>query len=379
MTASSLCIATSRAISRSAGWAGTIILQQPTEYAYVPGPQNPTRHDYHWSGHARVIRSWLGFFWPLVSPGHCAGWPDGPTRSPSMATARRPVTTRTTRTTRSSSRSPLLAKLASLPSASKKWPGASASARNYRPPWPAVIAWPRWEPWRPVSPTKSNNPLTTILGYAKLLAEGKDDDHPRSHGARTHRRRSRAHERHHWQSPRLFRAAIAAVRDRPPASPISTRRCATPPILLVPQLRRTRVHLDMQLGDDLPMVGASRHALQQVFVNLVQNAAQAMPQGRYGCDCQRHDTWRYRGRSNCERPGTWHPSGTCEGRIFDPFVTSKEAEAGTGLGLAVCKHLVTSAGGSIDVASGAGGRGARFRLVLPIAQAAAPSKNSRKK
>ena len=53
--------------------------------------------------------------------------------------------------------------------------------------------------------------------------------------------------------------------------------------------------------------------------------------------------------------------------MFDPFFTTKAAGAGTGLGLAVCKHLVTTAGGSIEVADGPGGKGAEFRIVLPNA------------
>ena len=54
-------------------------------------------------------------------------------------------------------------------------------------------------------------------------------------------------------------------------------------------------------------------------------------------------------------------------RVFDPFFTTKAVGVGTGLGLAVCKHLVTTAGGSIEVGDGAGGRGAEFRLVIPNA------------
>ena len=54
-------------------------------------------------------------------------------------------------------------------------------------------------------------------------------------------------------------------------------------------------------------------------------------------------------------------------RVFDPFFTTKAADAGTGLGLAVCKHLVATAGGSIEVGDGPGGRGAEFRVVIPNA------------
>ena len=52
-------------------------------------------------------------------------------------------------------------------------------------------------------------------------------------------------------------------------------------------------------------------------------------------------------------------------RIFEPFFTTKEPGTGTGLGLAVCKHLVGSFGGSIDARDGPEGKGAQFRVIIP--------------
>jgi signal transduction histidine kinase len=56
-------------------------------------------------------------------------------------------------------------------------------------------------------------------------------------------------------------------------------------------------------------------------------------------------------------------------RVFDPFFTTKAAGVGTGLGLAVCKHLVATAGGALELGDGPGGRGAEFRIVIPNAAA----------
>ncbi|HEY0253650.1 MAG TPA: HAMP domain-containing sensor histidine kinase, partial [Kofleriaceae bacterium] len=51
-------------------------------------------------------------------------------------------------------------------------------------------------------------------------------------------------------------------------------------------------------------------------------------------------------------------------KIFDPFYTTKAPGTGTGLGLAVCKHLVATAGGAIEITDGPDG-GALFRVTLP--------------
>jgi signal transduction histidine kinase len=61
-------------------------------------------------------------------------------------------------------------------------------------------------------------------------------------------------------------------------------------------------------------------------------------------------------------------------RLFEPFVTTKEIGAGTGLGLAVCRGIVESAGGTIGL-SPLEGRGARFVVVLPFAETAHPPRS----
>lgn len=135
--------------------------------------------------------------------------------------------------------------------------------------------------------------------------------------------------------------------------------------LLVPQLRRARVSVDLRLGQPLPEVAAHPHALQQVFVNLVQNAAQAMTGGGEITIEARLVPGQVAVEVLITDQGPGVPPAARK-HIFDPFITTKEA--GTGLGLAVCKHLVTSFRGSIDVTDGAHGRGARFRVVIPLVE-----------
>ena len=205
-----------------------------------------------------------------------------------------------------------------------------------------------------------NNPLTTVLGYAKLLLEDKRDDHPDRPGLALIAEEA---ERMKGIIGTLLDYSRSERAPRPEGATDvndSIRHTAT---LMVPQLRRSRVALDLDLADGLPAAAAGAHALQQVFVNLVQNAAQAMPGGGAVRVTSAFAPGRVAIEVNVTDQGPGVPESERK-RIFEPFVTTKLS--GTGLGLAVCKHLVTSFGGSVDVSDGPAGRGARFRVIIPI-------------
>ena len=114
------------------------------------------------------------------------------------------------------------------------------------------------------------------------------------------------------------------------------------------------------------LVTIEAHALQQVLVNLVQNAAQAMPEGGTITVSAKPAAGGIATLLTVadEGPGV---ATADRARVFDPFFTTKAPSAGTGLGLAVCKHLVATAGGSIEVGDAPNGRGAEFRVVIPNA------------
>jgi len=206
-----------------------------------------------------------------------------------------------------------------------------------------------------------NNPLTTVLGYARLLVEDKPADHP-----------DRAGLELIADEAERMKGIVGGLLDyaRAPkeggAGPadvdVVARHVAA---LLGPQLRRARIAVELAVADALPAVAADPHALQQVLLNLVQNAAHAMPDGG------RVEVVAERGPGDVavvvgvrdQGPGV--PAADRQ-RIFDPFVTSKEAGAGTGLGLAVCKHLVATWGGAIEVGDAPGG-GAELRFTVPVA------------
>jgi signal transduction histidine kinase len=135
--------------------------------------------------------------------------------------------------------------------------------------------------------------------------------------------------------------------------------------LLEPQLRKVRARLVIDVATAAPLA-IEAHALQQVLVNLVQNAGQALADGGAITLATRPAPGGVATLVTVTDDGPGIPPGD-RARVFDPFFTTKAAGVGTGLGLAVCKHLIATAGGSIEVGDGPGGKGAEFRVTIPNA------------
>ncbi|HXG63500.1 MAG TPA: ATP-binding protein, partial [Blastocatellia bacterium] len=133
--------------------------------------------------------------------------------------------------------------------------------------------------------------------------------------------------------------------------------------LLEPQLRNSRVEIVCHYGEDLPAAIASASKLQQVFMNLILNARDAMPNGgRLTIQTRLVDTslvvdFRDTGVGIA-------PENIA--RIYDPFFTTKEVGQGTGLGLALSYGIIQEHGGRIFVESRPG-EGAHFTIKLPTA------------
>jgi two-component system cell cycle sensor histidine kinase/response regulator CckA len=140
---------------------------------------------------------------------------------------------------------------------------------------------------------------------------------------------------------------------------------------------RHRAQLVQALGET-PLVVADDGRLTQVFINLLVNAAHAIPEGR--SDANRI-TVRTRtddqGRAVIEVEDTGKGiSPELQARVFDPFFTTKDVGEGTGLGLSICHGIVDGLGGQISIESPAHPgpqAGTIVRVVLPAAiQPAAP-------
>jgi two-component system, cell cycle sensor histidine kinase and response regulator CckA len=118
----------------------------------------------------------------------------------------------------------------------------------------------------------------------------------------------------------------------------------------------------------VPPVDANEGRLGQVFLNLLVNAAQALPEGQAERN-EIHVTTRLAADRVIVEVSDSGPGIAPDviGRIFDAFFTTKAAGVGTGLGLAICHRIVTDIGGELTVESKVG-QGSTFRVSLPIAR-----------
>lgn len=118
-------------------------------------------------------------------------------------------------------------------------------------------------------------------------------------------------------------------------------------------------------GDDLPLAIGDPHELQQVFLNILNNAYDAIQEtprrGRIEISTCRSDG-HVEIRFSNNGPGIEQPD-----RIFDPFYTTKEVGKGTGLGLSICYGIIHSHGGEIIARNNPDGAGCTFYVRLPAA------------
>ncbi|MBK6766125.1 MAG: PAS domain S-box protein [bacterium] len=131
--------------------------------------------------------------------------------------------------------------------------------------------------------------------------------------------------------------------------------------LLEPQMRQSGVVVEARMASDLPRVMAAATELEQVLINLMLNASQAMSGGgRIVLETAFTET-RVEIRVRDNGPGI---APEIQKRLFEPFVTFREQGGGTGLGLYVSKFLITQHGGELHFESEPGA-GTTFVISLP--------------
>jgi two-component system cell cycle sensor histidine kinase/response regulator CckA len=153
--------------------------------------------------------------------------------------------------------------------------------------------------------------------------------------------------------------------DEERLSPVDVHQVLDSVVMMAANEIRHRAQLHREYGT-VPQVMANEGGLCQVFLNLVVNAAQAIPEGDAHHNAIRLITKRVdMGRVSIEvqDTGSGIPREALT-RIFDPFFTTKPVGVGTGLGLSICHGIITNLGGEISVESELG-KGTTFRVVLP--------------
>jgi len=126
--------------------------------------------------------------------------------------------------------------------------------------------------------------------------------------------------------------------------------------------RFKNVAISVEKKPDLPIVYVDRIHVQQTMVNLLINAAQAMPEGgRIQIKTGMNNQYVFIAITDT---GIGIKDEDLD-RIFEPFFTTKEKEQGTGLGLSLCKRLIEANAGKIEVESKVG-EGTTFTIMIPI-------------
>ncbi len=218
------------------------------------------------------------------------------------------------------------------------------------------------------------NPVGAILGYAEILLKGGGEEERQELLRRIEAEINRINK--------IVRDLLDLARpSKTSMEEVDAKQVVEDCIsLLSSQKVLNGIEVDLEFGDGLPPITADRDRLHQVMVNLLLNAADAMPGGgeltiNVGADVS---VGPYKGdaKRSGEEVGKEFleitVSDTGKGvsqndlpKIFDPFFTTKEPGKGTGLGLAICQRIIESFGGNIRLESKVGG-GTRVRIMLPV-------------
>jgi len=203
-----------------------------------------------------------------------------------------------------------------------------------------------------------NNPLTAILGYSQLLtSSGQLGPQGVEYSDKLYKQAQRTH--------RIVQNLLSFARQHKPERVLVQINQALEETLALRDydLRMSNIRVHLDFNPDLPLTHADPHQLQQVFLNLVNNAVDAILENAH-----EGDLW-VRTASDSERifieftdsgPGVQDAS-----RVFDPFYTTKPVGKGTGLGLSICYGIITEHGGTIRVQN-MPPRGASFTIELPF-------------
>jgi two-component system, NtrC family, sensor kinase len=202
-----------------------------------------------------------------------------------------------------------------------------------------------------------NTPITGISSYAQMLIAETPEGDPRHDLLRKV-------EKQTFRAARIVNSLLELARDRQgDARPLDIGELlAESADLLRERLEKRRVVLHVERGAAPLEVLGNDGELQQVFTNLLLNAADAMPQGGeiFLAACLEGD----RARVTVRDTGSGIPESARD-KIFQPFFTTKTGQGGTGLGLAISQSIVERHGGTLRADNDPRG-GAEFTVELPL-------------
>jgi signal transduction histidine kinase len=213
-----------------------------------------------------------------------------------------------------------------------------------------------------------NNPLTYVIANLQTLAERL----PSSADHKTRELSDVVSDA--LDGAERIRKLVKQVQMVSPGQPreliatVALRDVLQTALALTENQIKHRARLVTDIDQDL-YLRADLERIEQLFVNLLLNAAQAIPEGNATGNEVRVNVRELPGQHaavvEIVDTGIGIPIEVHE-RIFQPFFTTKAVGQGTGLGLSICRGIVTALGGQIEFQS-AGARGTTFRVVLPTA------------
>jgi two-component system NtrC family sensor kinase len=203
-----------------------------------------------------------------------------------------------------------------------------------------------------------NNPLTAILGYSQLLSSNKYvNEQGADYVDKLYKQARRTH--------RIVNNLLSFARQQKPERlPVRINQVIEDTLALREyDLRINNIHIHRDLERNLPLTGADAHQLQQVFLNILNKAVDAILERS-----DRGDIWVRTSQDERRIVAEFVDSGPGmqdTHRVFDPFYTTKPVGKGTGLGLSICYGIISEHGGEISVRNAAG-QGAAVSVSLPV-------------